>query len=70
MHSSIRTIVADDHMVVRAGLRKLLEMDPEMLVVGEAVEALETVRLVNEHWPDVLVLDIQMPGMTFADIIR
>lgn len=70
MHSSVRAIVADDHPIVRAGLREFLETDSEILVVGEAAEAFDTLRLVSERQPDVLLLDIQMPGMTCVDIIR
>jgi DNA-binding NarL/FixJ family response regulator len=70
MHSSVRAIIADGHAVVRAGLREFLETDPELVVVAEAADACETLRLVEEKRPDVVVLDIQMPGMTCVDMIR
>ena len=70
MDSSVRAIIADNHAVVRAGLREFLETDPEITVVGEATEALDALRLVSEHQPDVLLLDIQMPGMTCVDVVR
>src|SRR5512140_2677402 len=70
MDSSVRAVVADDHTVVRAGLREFLETDPGLVVVAEAADAAETLRLVDKLQPDVLILDIQMPGVTCVDMIR
>ena len=58
---NIRIIIADDHAILRAGLRSLLKAQPDMEVVGEAVDGDETVELVDELQPDVLLLDISMP---------
>jgi two-component system response regulator NreC len=58
----IRVVLADDHPIVRAGLRALLESQPDMVVVGEAGTASEAVDLVRQTTPDVAVLDISMPG--------
>jgi len=58
----IRVLLADDHPVVRIGLRALLEGEPDIRVVGEAGSADEAVELVRELQPDVAVLDISMPG--------
>ncbi|GBD19357.1 Oxygen regulatory protein NreC [bacterium HR27] len=58
----IRVLLADDHPVVRVGLRALLEGEPDIRVVGEAGSADEAVELVRELQPDVAVLDISMPG--------
>ena len=58
----IRVLIADDHPVVRAGVRTFLENEPDMLVVGEASNACEAIAQVLEHQPDVAVLDISMPG--------
>ena len=59
---SIRVLIADDHSVIRTGLRALLGSDPELQVIGEAEDGPETVRLVEELGPDVVLLDIGMPG--------
>jgi DNA-binding NarL/FixJ family response regulator len=58
----IRIVLADDHGVVRAGLRALLEMQPDMTVVGEAEDGQSAVQLANELRPTVLVSDLSMPG--------
>lgn len=58
----IRVLLADDHPVVRAGVRAFLENEPDMLVVGEASTAYQAVSLVQELHPDVAILDISMPG--------
>jgi two-component system, NarL family, response regulator NreC len=59
---TISIVVADDHAVVRAGLRLLLEAEEDLHVVGEAADADEALRRVLGHKPDVLVLDLNMPG--------
>jgi two-component system response regulator NreC len=58
----IRIVVADDHAVVRSGLRLLLEAEDDFSVVAEAGEIDRTKRMVAAHRPDVLVLDLNMPG--------
>ncbi|MCX7622489.1 MAG: response regulator transcription factor [Thermomicrobium sp.] len=59
---TIRVLLADDHPVVRVGLRALLEGEPDIQVVGEASTADEAVELARQLQPDVAVLDISMPG--------
>ncbi|MBZ5589689.1 MAG: response regulator transcription factor [Acidobacteriia bacterium] len=59
---SIRVLIADDHSMIRTGLRALLKSDPDVTVVGEAGDGRETFRLVEELAPDVVLLDISMPG--------
>lgn len=56
-------LVADDHAVVRAGLRALIQSEPSLSVVGEAAGGMEAISLTNEYQPDVLVLDVSMPDM-------
>ena len=58
----IRIVLADDHGIVRAGLRLLLDADPDFDVVAEASDVDEALRAVLGHKPDVLVLDLNMPG--------
>ncbi len=57
----IRILIADDHAVVRSGLRAVLEADPDLEVVGEAGDGTETLRLVETLHPDLVLLDITMP---------
>jgi RNA polymerase sigma factor (sigma-70 family) len=59
----ISVFLADDHTIVREGLRLLLEAQGDLNVVGEAADGLETVRLVKQMCPDVVVMDIAMPGL-------
>lgn len=59
---AIRIIIADDHGILRAGLKSLLSADPNLQVVGEAANGEETLRLVNEFKPNVTIMDIGMPG--------
>jgi two-component system response regulator NreC len=67
----ITVILADDHNVIRAGLRAMLEAEPDLRVIGEAADAAGTAKLVEDRRPDVLVLDLQMPGADpSADIPR
>src|SRR5438874_7777134 len=70
---TIRIVIADDHSVVRRGLRMFLELDPEMVVVGEAADGAEAVRLARQLQPDVVLMDLLMPvmdGVTATQTIR
>lgn len=60
---SIRVILADDHTLVRAGIRTLLEKLPGVVVVGEAADGREALTLVKQHLPDVVLMDISMAGL-------
>jgi two-component system response regulator NreC len=60
--ATITIVVADDHVVVRGGLRRLLEAEPDLIVVAEAGDVEETVATVAEHRPAILLLDLHMPG--------
>ncbi len=63
----IRVILADDHTLVRAGIRALLEKLPGVEVVGEADDGREVLKLVKLHRPDVVLMDITMPGLNGLD---
>lgn len=58
----INVLLADDHNVIRAGLRSVLEKEPDLRVIGEAADSAAARRLAVDRRPDVLVLDLQMPG--------
>lgn len=70
MPSPVRILLADDHAIVRKGIRDFLEEDPDLKVVAEAPNGAEALRLAREHRPDVAVLDIQMPELTGIDATR
>ncbi|MBE2272585.1 MAG: response regulator transcription factor, partial [Anaerolinea sp.] len=67
---AIRVLLADDHAVLRAGLRVLLNNEPDIEVVGEAGDGAETLRAVAELQPNILVLDLMMPNVKGLDIIE
>ncbi len=67
---AIRVVLADDHAVVRKGIREFLEEAGDIQVVAEAATGTEAVALTLEHQPDVAVLDIQMPEMTGIEATR
>jgi DNA-binding NarL/FixJ family response regulator len=66
----IRVVIADDHPLVRAGLRQVLADEPEIEVVGEAADGDETVAVLRATEPDVVLLDITMPGAPFPGLLR
>ncbi|RMG91994.1 MAG: DNA-binding response regulator [Chloroflexi bacterium] len=67
---SIRILVADDHGVLRAGLRALLNAEPDFTVVGEAENGHQAVALTRELKPDILLLDVSMPGLGGIEVTR
>lgn len=66
----IRVILADDHPLIRAGIRGELEKTDDIQVVGEANSGSEALTLVNRLKPDVLLLDVEMPGMSGIEVAR
>ncbi|HEY1239203.1 MAG TPA: response regulator transcription factor [Bryobacteraceae bacterium] len=66
----IRILLADDHTVVRDGLRALLEKQPDMAVVGEAADGRDSIRLAGEQSPDVVIMDIGMPNLNGIEATR
>jgi DNA-binding NarL/FixJ family response regulator len=67
---SIRVIVADDHPVVRDGLRAMLETQPDIEVVGEATDGTEALAMVRSLRPDLVLMDLQMPELDGATATR
>src|SRR5512142_1715856 len=63
MPTPLRVLIADDHLIVRQGLRLILETAPEFELVGEAADGAEAVRLAGQLQPDVVLMDLRMPGM-------
>jgi len=66
----IRILLADDHAIVRDGLRALIEKQPDMAVVAEAGDGRECVRLAEEQSPDIVMMDIAMPNMNGMEATR
>ena len=66
----IRILIADDHGVLRAGLRAMLNAEPNHKVIAEAADGPTALRLAAELSPDVLLLDVSMPGMTGIEVTR
>jgi DNA-binding NarL/FixJ family response regulator len=66
----IRIILADDHAIVREGIQRLLEEEAGLQVIATAANGLETVRLVDAQPPDVLIVDLMMPGITGLEVTR
>ncbi|MEH6387347.1 MULTISPECIES: two-component system response regulator NarL [Pseudomonas] len=67
---SIRILLVDDHPMMRRGLRDLLAMEPDLDPAGEAGNGVEAIRLAHELEPDLILLDLNMPGMGGLDILR
>jgi two-component system response regulator NreC len=67
---SIRILVADDHGVVRAGLRALLSTQPDFEVIGEAADSDEALQLANNLRPDLMLLDINMPSISGIEVLQ
>lgn len=63
-------VLAEDHQVVRQGLRALLEAQPDFRLIGEAGDGLHTLQLVEHLHPDVLIVDLMMPGLNGLEVTR
>ena len=67
---NIRVLVADDHAIIREGLRIMLGNQPDMKVVGVATNGREAIQLVDKHEPDIAVIDISMPELNGVEAIQ
>jgi two-component system, NarL family, response regulator NreC len=67
---SVRILLVDDHPIVRQGLRTLLQAEAGFAVVGEASDGVEALRLIQRYKPDVLVVDLMMPGVTGLEVVQ
>lgn len=70
VQKKIRIVIADDHGTMREGLRLLMNSQPDLEVVGEAADGREAIRLARQLAPDVLLMDVSMPGMNGLDATR
>ena len=68
--SMIRIVIADDHPIFRDGLRRLLEAEPDLKVIGEACDGAEAVRLARQLKPEILLLDLAMPRLPGLEALR
>jgi len=67
---SVRILLADDHPIFRDGLRRLLEAEPDLKVIGEACDGSEAVKMARQLKPDILLLDLAMPRMPGLEALR
>jgi DNA-binding NarL/FixJ family response regulator len=67
---AVTVLLADDHPIVRQGLRHLLEAEPDLKIVGEAEDGLQAVQLTEKLRPNVLIVDIMMPGLNGLEVLR
>jgi DNA-binding NarL/FixJ family response regulator len=70
LKSKIRCVIADDHVLVRQGIRRLLQDESDVEIVGEAGDAAEALKCVMELRPDIVLMDIGMPGFSSFDATR
>lgn len=70
MSDQIKIVTADDHPIVRQGLRQMIEADKSLFIIGEAGNGVQALELIETHQPDVAVIDIDMPGMNGFALVR
>jgi two-component system response regulator NreC len=66
----IKVLIADDHAIVRTGLRALINSEPAMELVGEATGGYEAIDLVGKNQPDILILDLSMPDLDGIEVTK
>ena len=67
---AVTVLLADDHPIVRQGLRHLLEAEPDIKILGEASDGLQAVQLSETFKPNVLIVDLMMPGLNGLEVVR
>lgn len=70
MESKIRVLIADDHPLFRQGIKQILELEKDIIVVAQAANGNDAVQLAREHKPDVILMDINMPGSNGLQAIK
>ena len=70
MKKIFNIVIAEDHTILREGLKSLLSSQPDLKIAGEAGDGLEAIRCVRDHRPDLILLDLSMPRMTGLDAIK
>jgi NarL family two-component system response regulator LiaR len=70
MTEQITVLIVDDHKVVRQGVRAFMDTQPDIIVVGEAGSGEEAIQIAAEHAPDVVIVDLVMPGMDGVEVTR
>ena len=70
MNTPLRLLLVDDHSIVREGLRALLDNEESLQIVGEAADGSEALEVTRQLRPDVVLMDLKMPGLPAADAIR
>ncbi len=70
MTEPLRVVLVDDHPLVRAGIRRVLEAEPRVMIVGEAGDGAAALAALREHSPDLLILDLALPGVDGLEILR
>ncbi len=66
----LKILIADDHQIVRRGLRMTIDAEKDMQVVDEAVNGAQVLKLIKKHKPDVVLMDLQMPEMDGVDALN
>ena len=67
---TVSVVLADDHQVIREGLQALLSQEKDLDVIGQAADGVETLRVVSARRPDILILDLAMPGLPGLEVMR
>jgi DNA-binding NarL/FixJ family response regulator len=68
--SSYKIVLADDHVLLRDGIKRIIEESPDLRVVAEASDGLELLRVLKQHDVDMVLLDISMPGLRGIEAVR